>query len=230
MGLLVSIRKILKKRDMLKHNHILISPEHIKNVKLKIEGEANEISIDTKKLSSKSKIRISIYGDHNKVIIKEGFCLSGHVDITIGQKHPNFGKVVEHELVVDENTSAESFSYVAHNSHAFCHIGKNCMFAYGIMLYNTDAHPVFDINTKQIINRVKGIEIGNHVWVGAYATILKNTTIGDDCIVGMRSVVSGKFLEQHTALAGNPARVVKKGITWDSNGAACGYIDNVFEK
>ena len=68
MGLMRCIRNYFKKREMLSRNRINIAPSIKKNIKLKIEGEGNEISIDTKKLPKKSKIRILIYGDKNKVI------------------------------------------------------------------------------------------------------------------------------------------------------------------
>ncbi|MCQ2743328.1 MAG: hypothetical protein MJ230_00835 [bacterium] len=32
------------------------------------------------------------------------------------------------------------------------------------------------------------------------------------------------------AFAGNPARVVKENVTWDSNGSNCGYIENVLDE
>ena len=100
------------------------------------------------------------------------------------------------------------------------------MFSDGITLFNTDAHPVIDIVTKKIINKVNGITIGNHCWIGKAVTILKNTVIPDNCIIGYGSVVSGTMKEENAAYAGNPAKCVKTGITWDSNGRKYGYIDN----
>ena len=135
MGLLASLRNALKKRIYDKHNRIFISPEHTKNVRLKIDGKDNEISIDTKNLSSKSKIRINIYGDHNRVIIKDGFCLSGNMAITIGQDHPNFGKVFDSEFIIGENTSIEQMTYATFNCHSFCKIGSNCMIAYDVTIF-----------------------------------------------------------------------------------------------
>lgn len=77
-----------------------------------------------------------------------------------------------------------------------------------------------------ITGKNNSIHIGNHVWVGAYASIMKNVYIADDCIVGWGSVVSGKFDTSNCVLAGNPAKLVRQGITWEANGAQCGYIEN----
>jgi len=51
------------------------------------------------------------------------------------------------------------------------------------------------------------IKIGNNVFIGNSSTILPNTIIGDNCIVGAGSVVRGKFPEG-SVIFGNPAKVV----------------------
>jgi serine acetyltransferase len=47
------------------------------------------------------------------------------------------------------------------------------------------------------------------VFIGDNCTILPNTTIGDNCIVGAGSVVRGKFPE-NSVIIGNPAKIVMK--------------------
>lgn len=207
-------------------NQIYIRGKNTKRVQLNINGENNYIEIDTDTILPSAKITVNIYGHNNRVIIKKGFLLSGRLGILIGQKNNNFGLCNNTGFVIDEYSSVEQMQYITFNSGAYCRIGKNCVFSYGITLYNTDAHPVLDLNTHKVINYVHGIDIGNHVWVGANATILKNTHIAEDCIVGWGSVVSGKYTEPHCAIAGNPARLIKRDITWDPNGAKCGYIEN----
>ncbi len=81
-----------------------------------------------------------------------------------------------------------------------------------------------DAESGKILNSVREMKIGNHCWVGRNVTILKNTKLADDTIVGFGAVVSSSFAESHTAIAGNPAKVVKKGITWAQR--ADGYIEN----
>ena len=51
------------------------------------------------------------------------------------------------------------------------------------------------------------IVIGNNVFVGINCTLLLNTTIGNNCIVGAGSVVRGKFPD-NCVIMGNPAKVV----------------------
>lgn len=53
------------------------------------------------------------------------------------------------------------------------------------------------------------IIIGNNVFIGENCTILLNTTVGDNCIIGAGSVVRGKF-PADSVIVGNPAKVITK--------------------
>jgi len=54
----------------------------------------------------------------------------------------------------------------------------------------------------------KGIKVGNNVWIGAKATFLDGSEVGDDSVVAAGAVVNGQF-GPNVVLAGVPARVVK---------------------
>lgn len=51
------------------------------------------------------------------------------------------------------------------------------------------------------------IKIGNNVWLGENVTICKGVTIGDNCIIGIGSVVT-KSIPPNSIAAGIPARVI----------------------
>lgn len=53
------------------------------------------------------------------------------------------------------------------------------------------------------------IRVGDNVFIGAGALILPNVTIGNDCIVGAKSVVT-RSVPDGSVVAGNPARLVSK--------------------
>lgn len=53
------------------------------------------------------------------------------------------------------------------------------------------------------------IEIGDDVWLGANATVLKGAKIGNGCIVATGAVVTAGIYPDRSILAGAPARVVK---------------------
>jgi acetyltransferase-like isoleucine patch superfamily enzyme len=50
------------------------------------------------------------------------------------------------------------------------------------------------------------IKIGNNVFIGNNCTILPNTSVGDNCIIGAGSTVRGQFPE-NSVIVGNPAKV-----------------------
>jgi acetyltransferase-like isoleucine patch superfamily enzyme len=88
------------------------------------------------------------------------------------------------------------------------------MFSYGIVLRNHDSHRIIDTSTDQVINQPKDIVLGNHVWIGQNATILKGANVGDNSVIGFGSVVTSSC-EPGSVLAGVPAKVVRHNVNWD---------------
>lgn len=94
-------------------------------------------------------------------------------------------------------------------------IGKNCLFSYGINLRVSDGHTLYQLNNNEIINKPKeGIIIGDHVWIGMKATVLKDVTIPPNSIVGADSLVNKSFDRENIIIAGTPAKIVKENINW----------------
>ena len=50
------------------------------------------------------------------------------------------------------------------------------------------------------------------MWIGQGALLLKGSSIGSGSVIGGGAVVSGKAIPSNTVAAGNPAKVIKKGI------------------
>lgn len=70
-------------------------------------------------------------------------------------------------------------------------------------------------DTGELLNdQPQGVLIGDHCWIGQGATFTKNAIIPANTVVGLQSVVTKSFREEFTALAGNPAKVIKKGVKW----------------
>ncbi len=90
-------------------------------------------------------------------------------------------------------------------------IGRYCLLAGGVSIADYDGHP-----TDPILRRtepsppeaIRPVVVGDDVWIGADAKILKGVTIGDRSIVGAGAVVT-KSVPPDVIVAGNPARVVK---------------------
>lgn len=93
-------------------------------------------------------------------------------------------------------------------------IEEDCMVARHVTIGNNDAHPIFDIKTKNQINKLESIFIGKHVWLGNKCTLLSGTKIGNGSIVGANSLVKKKF-PNNCIIAGNPANIKRKNVAWD---------------
>jgi len=92
--------------------------------------------------------------------------------------------------------------------------GRDCMVAYGSDVRCSDGHSVLDAATGRLLNPAADVVIGHHVWLGIHSQILKGVAIDDHAIVAARSVVT-RSVPTGTLVAGNPARPVRSGVTWD---------------
>lgn len=147
---------------------------------------------------------IRFWGDDNHVTINDSCKIAGRFLFDGTNQQLNIGRMTTFErvgIVIAEGTSVS--------------IGEDCMFSYGIQLRTTDAHSIIDLTTGMRSNQAQDLKIGNHVWVGAEVIIQKGSKIPNNSIVGIRSVVSGKFHTDHIAIAGVPAKIVKEMIDWD---------------
>ncbi len=92
-------------------------------------------------------------------------------------------------------------------------LGKDCQLAAAIYITVSDTHSIVDAETGERINYGEDVEIGDHVWLGYRVIVLKGARIGSGSIIGTSGVVTGEIPENCCAV-GNPARVVREGVTW----------------
>lgn len=101
------------------------------------------------------------------------------------------------------------------------HIGARVMVGANCSIVDTDFHPLSPEARREHATRgavTKPIWIGDEVFIGMNALILKGTELGEGCVVGAGAVVAGCF-PARSVLCGNPARVVKQlPIPTDSPG------------
>ena len=90
------------------------------------------------------------------------------------------------------------------------------MFSWGIEIWGGDGHPTFDTASGRRINSfTQPLRIGDHTWIGKGAMIHKNARIPPNTIVAHSAVVTRKFCDEFTVIAGNPAKVVKENVRWE---------------
>lgn len=183
---------------------IKIASYNIKN-NTNVHGIGNIVQIP-----KNSNITVHIYGDNNKVVVEDGIYHPAFA-IYIGVAGElNTNNCTVH---IGKNLSAGSgFVRICEDGTIF-EIGDDCMFSENISIWASDTHTI--LHDGKCSNVGKYIKLGNHVWLGYGVTVLKNTRIADNCIVGTQSVVAGQFNTSGSVIAGNPARVVKTGVNWN---------------
>lgn len=88
-------------------------------------------------------------------------------------------------------------------------IGKGANIAREAVIRDYDGHYIEDVNYRT----AKPVWIGDNVWIGYRAMILKGVTIGNGSIVAANAVVT-KDVPPHCIVAGNPAKVIRNNINW----------------
>ncbi|MCW2606695.1 MAG: isoleucine patch superfamily acetyltransferase [Frankiales bacterium] len=90
-------------------------------------------------------------------------------------------------------------------------IGAWCTFSWDVQVLDNDFHAI----TVDGVERPSAapVVIGDRVWVGTRAVVLKGVTIGDGAVVAAGAVVS-KDVPAGAVVAGVPARVVGSADSW----------------
>lgn len=98
------------------------------------------------------------------------------------------------------NRNCTIVSMIGINIDTHTSIGPN------VCIYDHD----HDLVNKGQFTKQK-VEIGNNVWIGANATILKGVVIGNNCVIGAGSVVTHSIPSDSIAV-GNPCKVIKSRL------------------
>lgn len=186
---------------------IINNPKKIEGLNVSFAGCNNVIEIYEPCLF-RGLSKIDVYGNNCKCIFNK--CTLIESDIKMSHSAYCF---------IDEGSTVHAYIHLACEKDLSLKIGKDCMFAADIAIWATDGHIIRDIETNEIINYSKnGIEIGDHCWIGYRSLLLKNTVLPNNTIVGAGSIVNHRFTEPNTIIAGNPAKVLKRNITWEREG------------
>ncbi len=113
------------------------------------------------------------------------------------------------DIEVTGNLTMGSRNFFNRNVKIVCfdkiEIGDDCLIADSVHIYDHD-HRCDDLGPliREQGYITKPIRIGNNVWIGAKATILKGVTIHDGAIIGANAVVT-RDVPANMIVAGNPA-------------------------
>jgi Acetyltransferase (isoleucine patch superfamily) len=86
-------------------------------------------------------------------------------------------------------------------------IGEGTLIGSNVTIMDFEAHGILPQDRKRM-GDVGEVNVGNNVWIGNNVIILKDTKIGDNCIVAAGAVVKGTFLN-NVIIGGIPAKIIK---------------------
>lgn len=166
-------------------------------------GRENTITIN--KGAVCKTIHIYIRGSQNCIVIEEGCILGKNCSIRI---EGNNCRV----QVGKRTTMTRDIHLCAQENNMGIVIGEDCMFSNNIIVRTSDSHPIYDKDGIRI-NEPQQVIIGSHVWIAPETTILKGVKIGDNSIIGSKSLVT-KDVESGCLYGGVPSRLIKRGVQW----------------
>lgn len=198
-----------------------------------IEGNNNKILFveNGKEFCVEEKIQgldVRIKGNNNTIKLEQPFIPANsviiiendNVNINIGSTN-YFRNVIiscflgdNQKLTIGKNTKIGECHFTLEEEGEI-YVGENCLFSSKILFRTSDGHSIISQKNKKVLTqKAKKIQIGNHVWIGIESMFLKNSRVGNDCIVGARSIVNKVFDKDNVLLAGIPAKIIKTGVNW----------------
>lgn len=94
-----------------------------------------------------------------------------------------------------------------------CVITKQCSFLTHDFSIETGMKTIGQSSKDYAVEFLKEIHIGKECFIGMKSFILPGTTIGNNCIIGAGSVVSGN-IPDNCVYAGNPVRFIAHTSEW----------------
>ncbi len=164
-----------------------------------IEGENNTLII---RRGAQLRLNMTLRGAGNRVEIGADCKLHGFADLLTSAGHLSLG----------EGTTMVQGSIQLHEPGAIT-FGRDCMISSQVYVSLSDIHPIYDRKTGARLNPPASVTVGNHVWVGLRAMILKGSNIGDGTVIAAGSIVSGD-MPADAIIAGAPARVLREDVVW----------------
>jgi acetyltransferase-like isoleucine patch superfamily enzyme len=201
MGFVYSLFSILSIKGRF-GNSIILKSAFLTKTKIKINGKNNLVLIHPENRLYNCLLHIS--GNNCKIIIGQ-HCILSNAELWI---EDNGG-----EIEIGYRTTMEG-GHIAATEGKSITIGVDCMFSHRIEIRNGDSHAIYDTESRKRINKAQSIVVGNHVWLGADAKILKGASIGDNSIIATGAIVTGKHEDLNAVYVGIPAKKIKEGVFW----------------
>lgn len=157
------------------------------------------------KVGSLGTPKIQFMGSNNRLIFESGSVLKrGHIRF-----------VGDNQVIVIGKKTTINGIYMLCDEGCSIRIGDDCLLSYDIEMRTTDAHSIIDLDTGARLNPAGDISIGDRVWIGKEVMLTKGVVIASEVVIGARALVTKSLSDNNVAIAGVPAKIVKRNITWD---------------
>ena len=183
---------------------LLIQSAMLKGTRIHIEGNQNVVEI--RSLTKMNGSSIFIKGNNNKIIIDER---NGFEECVLWMEDDG------NEIRIGEHNRFFKNTHLAALEGTKIVVLEDGLFAPGVEMRTSDSHSILNMDGERM-NPAKDIFVGKHVWIGAGSVLLKGSSIPDESIIGMNSMVNKKLDEKNSLYVGSPVKKVKTGVTWDS--------------
>lgn len=160
------------------------------------------------RISLSSSINGKVHIGDN-VTIARGVVIQGNVTIgprTFVADYANISTMPDGEIVIGNNVLINRFNIVGSGSKLT--IGDDCLFAPGVKI--TNGTHKFDLPAGTLYRKsgyaFEEMTIGRNCWLGFDVCVIKGGNIGDNSIIGAKSLVNSA-IQKDTIAFGIPAKV-----------------------
>lgn len=174
-----------------------------RKVKIYVRGENNHIIIRKKCILRDTKIEVN--GNNNIIVLGD--------KINIMEKGYFLIEGDNCKIEIGDSSLFRDGSFFVGESNTKISIGRNNFC--GIVTFSTsDFHSIIDLKSGQRINSPNDVLVGNNNWITNYVSIRKGAVISNDSVIATYSIVLKPFMESNVIIGGQPAKVLKQGISW----------------
>ena len=199
----VSTNSLIKNNIHGQHNVIIHGEATLNQVEFNIFGDNNSIIIHRDAVLN--NVSFNLYGDFHRIEIGPRCVFNNRASIWAEDDHC--------VIRIGADSSFEGVHLSATEPNSRLEIGEDCMFSYDIDVRTGDSHSIYGADGVRR-NYAQNIAFGNHVWVASHCIFTKGAQVGSHSIVGTGSLVNKPFKQESVIIAGNPAKIIDRNISW----------------
>ena len=113
----------------------------------------------------------------------------------------------------DDFTNTAGLKLISYRNIDF---GKSTRLGWGVLIMDTNFHPLYDID-KKIYKKASGpIKIGDYNWFGTQCKIMHSVKTPERCIFGMNTTITRNCeMESYCVMGGNPVKILTRNVMRD---------------